>query len=179
MTLNTMTKMETPQNNPRFSEEELRKGIEIFFFAYREYLSDSDAVLEKHKFGRAHHRVIYFVGRYPHLNVGQLLSLLKITKQSLARVLKKLIETGFIVQKTSSSDHRQRLLELTEKGQKLEQQLWETQRRRIEKAYQESPESIEGFIKTLMGMVSDNDRERIKEYTLNPQNSLNILKLRK
>jgi DNA-binding MarR family transcriptional regulator len=177
--MNTMTKIENTQGSQTFSEEELRKGLETLFFAYREFISDADAVLEKYKFGRAHHRVIYFVGRYPHLNVGQLLSLLKITKQSLARVLKKLIETGFIIQKTSSSDHRQRLLELTEKGQKLEQQLWENQRRRLLKSYQENPESIDGYLKALMGMVSENDRERIHEYTTNPQASLNVLKLRK
>lgn len=179
MTINAMTNMNTTQNNEKFTEEELRKGIETLFFAYREFISDSDSVLDKYKFGRAHHRVIYFVGRYPHLNVGQLLSLLKITKQSLARVLKKLIETGFIVQKTSSSDHRQRLLELTEKGQILEKQLWETQRRRIEKAYRDSPDSVQGYLNVLMGMVNEHDRDRIKEYTADSGHKLNILKIRK
>lgn len=177
MKITQMTK-DISNNRPINDEEELRRGIELLFFAYRDFLSDSDAVLEKHRFGRAHHRVIYFVGRYPHLNVGQLLSILKITKQSLARVLKKLIETGFIVQKTSSHDHRQRLLELTEKGLKLEQQLWETQRRRIEKAYQNSPEAVDGYCKTLLGMVNETDRDRIVEYGLNPGHSLHILKRR-
>lgn len=177
MKTNQMTK-ENQNNRPLSDEEELRRGIELLFFAYRDFISDSDAVLEKYRFGRAHHRVIYFVGRYPHINVGQLLSILRITKQSLARVLKRLIETGFIVQKTSSHDHRQRLLELTEKGQKLEQQLWETQRRRIQKAYQEQPEAIEGYCKILLGMVNEHDRERIVEHNNATSHPLHVLKRR-
>jgi DNA-binding MarR family transcriptional regulator len=158
------------------NEEELRRGIELLFFAYRDFISDADSVLEKYKFGRAHHRVIYFVGRYPLINVGQLLTILRITKQSLARVLKKLIETGFIVQRTSSHDHRQRLLELTEQGHKLEQQLWGQQKRRISKAYGDNPEATDGYCAILLDMINDNDKQRILEHKVGTTHPLHVLK---
>ena len=86
------------------------------FFAYRDFVSDPDAVLEQLGFGRAHHRVVHFVGRDPGMTVAQLLDILRITKQSLGRVLKDLIDKGYVFQKEGETDRRQRLLHLTERG---------------------------------------------------------------
>lgn len=89
-----------PRANPLFlREEEIRQGIELLFFAYRDFTGEPDAILAKRGFGRAHHRVIYFVGRQPGMTVSELLSILRITKQSLSRVLKQLIDEGYIEQK--------------------------------------------------------------------------------
>src|SRR5271168_4613309 len=94
-------------------EEAVREGIELLFFAYRDFTAEPDAILAQYGFGRAHHRVIHFVGRHPQMTVGELLGILRITKQSLSRVLGGLVEQGFIDQRPGSPDRRQRLLELT------------------------------------------------------------------
>ncbi|HVH82074.1 MAG TPA: helix-turn-helix domain-containing protein, partial [Stellaceae bacterium] len=91
------------------SEEEVRQGIELLFFAYRDFTAEPDAILEQYDFGRAHHRVVHFVGRRPHMTVGDLLTILKITKQSLNRVLGQLVRQGFIIQHRGAQDRRQRL----------------------------------------------------------------------
>src|SRR5579884_3215851 len=119
-------------------EEELRQGIELLFYAYRDFTAEPDAMLARYGFGRAHHRVIYFVGRHPETTVSELLGILKITKQSLSRVLGQLVRQGFITQRTGQRDRRQRLLELTAKGVELERQLSENQRARVAKAYREA-----------------------------------------
>ena len=93
--------------------------IELLFFAYRDFVGDADHVLEAFGFGRAHHRVVHFVCRYPGLKVADLLDVLRITKQSLGRVLKQLLDEGYIVQKAGDSDRRQRLLFATAKGEAL------------------------------------------------------------
>src|SRR5271168_5511863 len=117
------------RSEPLFSDEDaVRDGIELLFFAYRDFTAEPDAILAKWKFGRAHHRVIYFVGRHPQISVTDLLGILKITKQSLSRVLGQLVKEGYIVQRPGLRDRRQRLLELTDKGQELERQLSENQR---------------------------------------------------
>ncbi len=115
-------------------EEELRQGIELLFYAYRDFTAEPDAMLASYGFGRAHHRVIYFVGRHPEMTVSELLGILKITKQSLSRVLGQLVRQGFITQRTGQRDRRQRLLALTPKGVELERQLSENQRARVAKA---------------------------------------------
>src|SRR4051812_24544098 len=97
----------------RDREEEIVDIIELLFFAYRDFTSDPDAILEQFGFGRAHHRVIHFAGRRPGMTVAQLLDILRITKQSLARVLKELIEKGYVHQKEGAQDRRQRLVYLT------------------------------------------------------------------
>ena len=103
--------------NPLFlREEELREALELLFFAYRDFTGEPDAVLATRGLGRAHHRVIYFVGRHPSITVSELLGILRITKQSLSRVLGQLVREGFIVQRPGDVDRRQRLLELTAKG---------------------------------------------------------------
>ena len=145
-------------------EEELRQGIELLFYAYRDFTAEPDAMLARYGFGRAHHRVIYFVGRHPHMSVSELLGILRITKQSLARVLSQLVRQGFIVQQTGKSDRRQRLLQLTPAGIELERELSENQRQRIERAYAEAgPQAVEGFRKVMLQVISsDLDRSRFR-----------------
>jgi len=149
---------------PSSHEEELRQGIELLFYAYRDFTAEPDAMLARYGFGRAHHRVIYFVGRHPHMSVSELLGILRITKQSLARVLGQLVRQGFIVQQTGKSDRRQRLLQLTPAGIELERELSENQRQRIERAYAEAGvQAVEGFRKVMLGIISsDLDRSRFR-----------------
>jgi DNA-binding MarR family transcriptional regulator len=143
-------------------EEELRQGIELLFYAYRDFTAEPDSMLTRYGFGRAHHRVIYFVGRYPQMTVTELLGILRITKQSLSRVLGQLVRQGFIVQRPGARDRRQRLLELTPKGVELERQLSETQRQRVAKAYREAgAQAVEGFRKVMLGIIGgDGDRAK-------------------
>src|ERR1700726_2394746 len=115
-------------------EDEVRQGIELLFFAYRDFTAEPDAILAQYGFGRAHHRIVHFVGRHPQMTVGELLAVLRITKQSLNRVLGQLVRRGFILQRPGSHDRRQRLLELTQKGRDLERELSEPQRARIANA---------------------------------------------
>jgi DNA-binding MarR family transcriptional regulator len=145
-------------------EEELRQGIELLYYAYRDFTAEPDAMLARYGFGRAHHRVIYFVGRHPQMSVSDLLAILRITKQSLSRVLGQLVRQGFIQQKPGSRDRRQRLLELTDKGIELERQLSENQRQRIAKAYREAgAQAVDGFRKVMLGIIStDADRRRFE-----------------
>ena len=149
--------------NPLFlREEDIRQGMEILYFAYRDFTAEPDVILSKYGFGRAHHRVIYFVGRNPGINVSELLAILKITKQSLSRVLGHLVREEFIDQREGTRDRRQRLLNLTEKGVALERQLSESQRRRLAEAYREAgAEAVQGYRDVLMGMISEEDRQRV------------------
>ena len=148
--------------NPLFlTEEELRQGIEMLFFGYRDFTGEPDVILSTLGLGRAHHRVIYFVGRNPGITVSDLLGILKITKQSLSRVLGNLVEEGFIVQETDQKDRRKRLLTLTEKGVQLEAELTENQRKRIARAYRAAgAEAVQGFRKVLHGIIDESDRWR-------------------
>lgn len=156
-----MTDIKTGINPLFLREEELRQGIELLFFAYRDFTTEPDAILAEYGFGRAHHRVIYFVGRHPGITVSELLEILRITKQSLSRVLGQLVTEKFIVQRPGTRDRRQRLLELTEKGVELERQLTERQRARIARAYREAgAEAVEGFRKVMLGLVDEGTRGR-------------------
>ncbi len=93
--------------NPLFlTDEELRQGIELLFYAYRDFTSDPDAILNEYSFGRAHHRAIHFIGRNPGISVAELLGILRITKQSLSRVLSQLIERDFVIQRQGTRDRR-------------------------------------------------------------------------
>ena len=123
-----MTDVKTGYNPLFLREEELRQAMELLFFAYRDFTRVPDQILASYGFGRAHHRVIYFVGREPGITVSELLRLLQITKQSLSRVLGQLVREGFIEQSPGAKDRRQRRLELTEKGRALERELSENQR---------------------------------------------------
>lgn len=128
--------------------------IELFFFAYRDFTSDPDEMLADYGFGRAHHRVLHFVNRRPGLTVAELLEVLKITKQSLARVLKQLIDTGHIVQLQGPRDRRQRELYPTAKGRALALALARPQSRRIHTALQdigaEGRSLVEGFLNAMV-----------------------------
>ena len=141
--------------NPLFlMEEELRTGLELLYFAQRDVAAAADELLAGLGFGRAHQRAIYFIGRYPKISVGELLGLLRITKQSLNRVLAPLVGEGYILQRPGAVDRRQRLLSLTEKGRLLERQLWDIQSRRIARAYRQAgAEAVEGFRTVLDGMT--------------------------
>lgn len=132
--------------------------IELLFFAYRDFVGEPDRLLEKHGFGRAHHRVLHFVNRNEGLTVAGLLDILEITKQSLARVLKDLISGGFIEQRPGTEDRRQRLLFLTPEGRKLADQLLAMQGRRMARAIAEAaPDQRDLIAKFLTGLI---DRER-------------------
>ena len=148
--------------NPLFlREEELRQGIELLFYAYRDFTSGPDAILASYGFGRAHHRVIYFVGRHPEMTVTELLGILKITKQSLSRVLGQLVREGYILQRPGTADRRQRLLELAPKGAELERRLTEDQRALVARAYRAAgAEAVDGFRRVLLGLVNEADRGR-------------------
>lgn len=128
--------------------------IELFFFAYRDFTSDPDQILADYAFGRAHHRILHFVNRMPGLTVAELLDVLKITKQSLARVLKQLIDTGHIIQVQGPRDRRQRELYPTAKGRALALALARPQSRRIRAALEESDARdrvvIERFLKAMV-----------------------------
>lgn len=148
-----------------FAEEEaLRQVIEMLFFAYRDFTSGPDEILREFGFGRAHHRAIYFIGRYPNQTVSNLLGILRITKQSLSRVLGQLVREGFVSQSAGKQDRRQRLLQLTEKGRMLEERLTANQRKRIAAAFEAiDREAVDGFQNILLGIMSSNeDRNRFK-----------------
>ena len=155
--------------NPLFlREEELRQGIELLFYAYRDFTAEADAVLQAFGFGRAHHRVIYFVGRNPGMPVSALLDILKITKQSLSRVLGQLLRQGF-VQQRPGTDRRQRLLDLTPQGAELERRLTEDQRALVARAYRAAgAEAVEGFRSVLFGMINEADRPKVARSVLGP-----------
>ncbi len=114
--------------------ERLIEAIELLFFGYRDFVSEPDEILAAYEFGRAHHRVVHFVGRNPGITVAELLDILRITKQSLARVLRQLIERGFVEQKTGEKDRRQRRLYLTSAGGELLDRLMAPQMDRVRNA---------------------------------------------
>jgi DNA-binding MarR family transcriptional regulator len=156
-----MADIKSPANPLFLREEDLRQGIELLFYAYRDFTTEADAMLLQYGFGRAHHRVIYFVGRNPGMPVAALLDILKITKQSLSRVLSQLVRQGFIVQRQGPSDRRQRLLELTPRGADLERRLTEGQRALVASAYRAAgAEAVDGFRKVLLGLLNEHDRTK-------------------
>ncbi|MBK8173768.1 MAG: MarR family transcriptional regulator [Rhodospirillales bacterium] len=142
----------------------LREAVELLFFAYRDFTRDADVLLGRYGFGRAHHRVIYFVGRRPGITVGDLLSILQITKQSLARVLSQMMSGGFIVQRLDPGDRRRRRLYLTPEAQLLEQTLTERQVARIASARDCVGEgAAQGFRAMLLAMINAHDRQRFSK----------------
>ena len=149
--------------NPLFlRDEELRQGIELLFDAYRDFTGEPDAILARIGLGRAHHRAIYFIGRHAGITVSELLAILKITKQSLSRVLSQLVRENYVQQRPGKRDRRQRLLELTDRGKELERQLTRTQRERIARAYREAgAEAVAGYRKVLLGLVDEAERRKI------------------
>lgn len=136
------------------TDEQLRKGIEAMFFAYRGFTADPDRILEGMDFGRAHHRALHFVHRSPGTTVSNLLGILGVTKQSLNRVLRGLIEGGLVRSEKGRNDARERHLYLTPEGETIEKQLSDAQRARMRAAYRAAgPQSVQGFRQVLEAMM--------------------------
>jgi DNA-binding MarR family transcriptional regulator len=134
----------------------------LLFFAYRDFVGDADQELDAFGFGRAHHRVLHFVHRYSGLKVADLLDVLRITKQSLGRVLKQLLDEGYIVQKTGNNDRRQRLLFATAKGEALVAKLAGLQTDRIERALREiGPDGAETVRRFLRAMIDHDEPDKV------------------
>ncbi|PKQ06675.1 MAG: MarR family transcriptional regulator [Alphaproteobacteria bacterium HGW-Alphaproteobacteria-12] len=152
-----------PADRPSAAGDRLTEAIELLFFAYRDFISDPDEILAEYDFGRAHHRVVHFVSRNPGITVAELLNILRITKQSLARVLKQLIERGFVAQETGKQDRRQRLLYLTASGRELEERLAAPQRARVAAALEKAGPGAEDAWRTvLLELVNDEDRTEVE-----------------
>lgn len=146
----------------KLGESETVALIELLFFAYRDFVSDPDALLEQLSFGRAHHRVVHFVGRDPGMTVAQLLDILRITKQSLGRVLKDLIDKGYVFQKEGETDRRQRLLHLTKAGEELRQRLMAPQMARIRRAVAEASGNGSSPMRAMLyNLISPENREGV------------------
>ncbi|NNK79321.1 MAG: MarR family transcriptional regulator [Litoreibacter sp.] len=144
------------------TDDQLRRGIEAMFFAYRGFTADPDRILAEYTYGRAHHRAIHFINRSPGTTVNNLLDILGVTKQSLNRVLRTLIQDGLVESRVGTRDRRERHLFLTEEGEALERQLSEAQRRRMRAAFREAgPEAVAGFRTVLEQMM---DPEMRKHY---------------
>ncbi len=145
------------------TDDQLRKGIEAMFFAYRGFTADPDRILADKGYGRAHHRAIHFINRAPGTTVNNLLSILGVTKQSLNRVLRTLIEDGLVESRVGSRDKRERHLFLTEDGAALERELSTAQRERMRGAFRQAgPAAVSGFKQVLEAMM---DAEMRRHYT--------------
>src|SRR6516162_8611474 len=176
--VNLSTRMASPDSRlaepraPAAREADLRWDIiELLFFAYRDFVGDADNELEAFGFGRAHHRVMHFVHRYPGLKVADLLDVLRITKQSLGRVLKQLLDEGYILQKAGDNDRRQRLLFATAKGEALVAKLAGLQTKRIDRALRDvGPASAETVRRFLRAMIDREDPDKVLETIFNTSN---------
>ena len=141
------------------NDKEIRKIIELIFFSYRDFTAGPDQILEKLNFGRAHHRVIYFVGKKDKITIKELLGVLKITKQSLSRVLNQLVKEGFIVVSTGL-DKRTKNLSLTSSGLSLENKLSTIQIQKIKRVINNfNQEDIDGFKKILYEMIEFDNKK--------------------
>jgi DNA-binding MarR family transcriptional regulator len=150
------TPAEAPESEPMFDL------IELFFFAYRDFVGDADRLLEDYAFGRAHHRVLHFVNRQPGLTIAELLDILKITKQSLNRVLKELLEQNFVEARAGVADRRQRHLFATAKGRKLALELSHLQSRRFARVFDGAPqEARQEAINFLLAMIDPADQDKV------------------
>jgi DNA-binding MarR family transcriptional regulator len=148
--------------------------IELFFFAYRDFVGDADRLLENYKFGRAHHRVLHFVNRQPGLKIAEILTILQITKQSLGRVLRELLDTGYIEVRPGPVDRRQRLLFPTAKGRKLALDLARLQSKRFARVFEGLPPgAYDQAVRFLLEMIDPGDRgaiaERLRLSSLSPE----------
>jgi DNA-binding MarR family transcriptional regulator len=139
--------------------------IELLFFAYRDFVSDPDHVLESLEFGRAHHRVLHFVNRNPGMKVADLLDILRITKQSLGRVLKQLVDEGYVVQKEGPDDRRHRLLFVTPKGEQLAMKLAGLQTERIMRALSDlGPGARKAAREFLAALIDTDSRDAVLRF---------------
>ncbi|EYD73276.1 MarR family winged helix-turn-helix transcriptional regulator [Limimaricola hongkongensis] len=143
------------------TDEQLRKGIEAMFFAYRGFTADPDRILEGREMGRAHHRAIHFIHRSPGTTVSNLMALLGVTKQSLNRVLRALIAEGLVEVRVGRRDRRERNLHLTPEGAALERELSDAQRERMRAAYRTAgPVAVAGFRQVLEAMMDEESRRQ-------------------
>ena len=144
------------------TDDQIRRGIEALYFSYRAFTSDPDLILADIDYGRAHHRALYFINREPGLTVTALLDVLGVTKQSLNRVLRSLINDGLVESRIGRRDRRERQLCLTEKGIELERRLSEPQRARVRAAYRAAgPQAVAGFRQVLEAMM---DRDTLRQF---------------
>jgi len=158
--------VESPEQDER---EHLIDYVELLYFAYRDFTGEADALLTEFGFGRAHHRVLHFVNRRPGLRVADLLDILKITKQSLSRVLKQLVDRGYVLQQAGPQDRRERLLCLTSKGRDLANRLLELQNARIAAALAEAGDGSASVSRRfLAGMIAGDERSRIEALIFGP-----------
>lgn len=139
------------------TDDQLLQGIELMFFAYRGFTSDPDEILAEYTYGRAHHRALHFINRNPDITVSDLLNILGVTKQSLNRVLRQLVEDQLVESKVGKRDRRERNLRLSPSGQDLERSLSEAQRKRMRRAYKAAgPDAVHGFRTVLQNIMDPN-----------------------
>ena len=142
------------------TDDQLLQGIELMYFAYKGFTSDPDLILQNYTYGRAHHRAVHFINRRKGLKVSDLLDILGITKQSLNRVLRQLINDGLVESRVGRQDKRERNLFLTDDGEKLERQLSDAQRKRMRSAYRAAgPDAVMGF-RLVLEKIMDGEMQR-------------------
>ena len=150
---------------------EVLELVELFFFAYRDFVRDADRLLETYGFGRAHHRVLHFVDRRPGLSIAALLDILRITKQSLNRVLKQLLDAGLVEARAGASDRRQRLLFLTSLGEALARELAALQSERFRRVLGEMPiPARDAAADFLFSMIDSDERTRVRDHLARARN---------
>lgn len=155
----TQAVMSKNNNQPN---DDFNDAIELMFFAYRDFIADPDAILEAHDFGRAHHRVLHFVAGNPGISIADLLDILRVTKQSLARVLRELIDAAYIEQRIGAKDRRKRLLYLTDAGKQLHDQLIAPQEKRFDAVLAAiGPQAFEQWKKTMRLVINSEDRDNV------------------
>ena len=148
----------------KVEDDDLLTGIELMYFAYRGFTSDPDKILAKYGYGRAHHRVVHFINGHEGLRVNDLLAILGITKQSLNRVLRHLIDDGLVEQRIGEQDKRERRLFLTENGRAFEQDLAEVQQARLREAYAQSgADAVKGFRQVLKALMDEDQMEHFSK----------------
>ncbi len=147
------------------TDERILEHIELLFFAYRSFTADPDEILANYGLGRAHHRAIHFINRKPGLRVSELLDVLAVTKQSLNRVLRTLVDEGYVESKVGEEDKRERNLYLTEKGQALEAELSKAQSQRLREAFARAgPEAVSGFKSVLRQIIDPSIDHIVNQY---------------
>ncbi|WP_189639759.1 MarR family winged helix-turn-helix transcriptional regulator [Paramylibacter ulvae] len=145
------------------TDDNLLQGIELMFFAYKGFTSDPDKILQNYTYGRAHHRAVHFINRKRGITVNNLLDILGVTKQSLNRVLRQLVDDGLVESRIGTTDRRQRNLYLTQKGKDLEQELSDAQRVRMRAAFRDAgPDAVRGFRAVLENMMDPEMRKRVQ-----------------
>ena len=152
-----LTVRETAQRGAAIAE--IRLAQDLMFFAYRDFTNAADVMLEELGLGRAHHRAMHFIGRHPGITVSALLSILRITKQSLSRVLTDLVDRRYVAQSPGLDDRRQRLLRLTGSGEDLEQRLFDCQKACLAEAFHAAgPSALVGFRQVMRGIMDESAR---------------------